>query len=188
MSAAVPLDPQSLLAQSIQWEWLMRRIASSVLKSRAQIDEVIQDVRITILTHPPGEPVLAARSWLATVTRHRALDVRRKDAFYGEPISFTEAEKEAQDDEQPDLIDDVDPARNAEADDELRVIAAAVARLPERCKQVFVLRKVYGYSQAQIGVRLGIELDTVDSHMTRAVKLLSGMLERQIRYNAAKGE
>lgn len=56
------------------------------------------------------------------------------------------------------------------AHQELLRVAAVVADLPERCAQVFTLRKVYGWSQREIADHFGITVSTVESHLVKAMR------------------
>jgi RNA polymerase sigma-70 factor (family 1) len=51
-------------------------------------------------------------------------------------------------------------------------LAQALARLPERPRQVFLLNRRENLSYAQIGEELGIALKTVEMHMARALSSL----------------
>ena len=46
----------------------------------------------------------------------------------------------------------------------------AIQSLPDRCRQIFTLRKVYGMSQQQIAQRLGISEHTVSAQLTIGVR------------------
>ncbi|HUF65983.1 MAG TPA: RNA polymerase sigma-70 factor [Gemmatimonadaceae bacterium] len=51
-------------------------------------------------------------------------------------------------------------------------VERAIAELPARCREVFVLRRRYHLSYDDIAVRVGSSLGTVKSHMWRATALL----------------
>ena len=53
---------------------------------------------------------------------------------------------------------------------ELAMLVKAIQGLPDRCRQVFTLRKVYGYSQKEIALRLSISENTVEQHLTKAAR------------------
>jgi RNA polymerase sigma-70 factor (ECF subfamily) len=42
------------------------------------------------------------------------------------------------------------------------MLIAAIQSLPERCRQVFTLRKIYGLSQKEIAQKLSISENTVE--------------------------
>ena len=52
--------------------------------------------------------------------------------------------------------------------DDLALVARLFTALPSQCRQVFTLRKVYGYSQKEIATRLSIPESTVEKHLTQA--------------------
>ncbi len=77
------------------------------------------------------------------------------------------------------VADDLPPAdRVVEAREELRRLAGLIVELPPQCRKVFTLRKVYGLSHAQIAVRLGLSVSTVEKHITKGLRLCSERLAR----------
>lgn len=77
-------------------------------------------------------------------------------------------------------VADVEPARVATDDTgELRDLAEAVDRLPERARHVFVLNAVYGYSHNEAADMLGIAAGTSKAQLHRARRLLAQQLEEQ---------
>ena len=78
------------------------------------------------------------------------------------------------------LVADNDRSPVAEADTgELRDLAAAVDRLPEGARHVFVLYAVYGYSHDEASSMLGIAPGTSKAQLHRARRLLAQQLEDQ---------
>ena len=55
----------------------------------------------------------------------------------------------------------------------LRRYDEAIARLPPRCRRVFVMRKVYGYSHREIADMLNISVKTVENHVSTGLKRCS---------------
>jgi RNA polymerase sigma-70 factor (ECF subfamily) len=53
---------------------------------------------------------------------------------------------------------------------ELAVVAEFARGLPAECRQVFTLRKVYGYSGREIASRLGIPEHAVEEHLIQAAR------------------
>lgn len=69
-----------------------------------------------------------------------------------------------------------DPERNAAARDELRRLQHALDRLPQRTREVLIMRRVEGLSRVEISVRLGISEETISAHVTDGMRALTEML------------
>jgi RNA polymerase sigma-70 factor (ECF subfamily) len=59
-------------------------------------------------------------------------------------------------------------------------IQSALEKLPEKCKQVFVLSRFEELKYAEIADKLGISINTVENHMGKALKLLRAELKHLI--------
>jgi RNA polymerase sigma-70 factor (ECF subfamily) len=69
---------------------------------------------------------------------------------------------------------------------ELRLLQDAIARLPDGCRAVLLLRKVELLSHREISARLGIAVSTVEKQHARALRLLrAAMPAESIRSNLA---
>ncbi len=77
-------------------------------------------------------------------------------------------------------VADTEPKRVETGDTgELRDLAAAIDRLPEGARHVFVLHGVYGYSHEETGAMLDIAAGTSKAQMHRARRLLAQQLVDQ---------
>lgn len=76
-----------------------------------------------------------------------------------------------------------------EASQSLGLYCEAVAALPERCRQVFLLRKVHGLKHREIAERLSLSVSAVEKHLRRgALDCRSYIRQREnARGNAARG-
>ncbi len=61
----------------------------------------------------------------------------------------------------------------------LRDLSAAIEKLPERARHVFVLSAVYGYSHEESSDMLGIAVGTSKAQLHRARRLLAQQLQEQ---------
>ncbi|BFM17016.1 sigma-70 family RNA polymerase sigma factor [Maricurvus nonylphenolicus] len=59
----------------------------------------------------------------------------------------------------------------------------AVRQLPVKCQRVFVLRRVYGFSQQEIAERCDISLKTVEAHLTKALQRCTDYMDAEESMN-----
>ena len=81
-------------------------------------------------------------------------------------------------DEMPDLADDTRPGpeENAGRSEVRKIVRNAVDGLPERQRDVFLLKHFEGLSVREVGIALGLAEGTVKAHLFRAVHSLRGEL------------
>lgn len=70
------------------------------------------------------------------------------------------------------VLDNTPPADEAlNARQELALMSDAIASLPDRCREVLTLRKLYGLSQREVASRLKITESAVEKHVAYGVGL-----------------
>jgi RNA polymerase sigma-70 factor (ECF subfamily) len=82
--------------------------------------------------------------------------------------------------EHASVRDEYEPAPGADqiaaVQEEVALVAKAIAGLPARARAVLQLARIEGYSQKEIAARLGITPKTVENHLTRALAQLGARL------------
>jgi len=68
--------------------------------------------------------------------------------------------------------DDASPEQRTIDRDELRQLARAIAAMPLKTREAFVLRRVRGLPQREIAARMRISENTVETHISRGVLFL----------------
>lgn len=63
--------------------------------------------------------------------------------------------------------------------EELQVVLEILRGLPERCRQVVTMRRIEELPPAEIALRLGITVTTVERHLARGVSMLADQLARR---------
>ena len=138
--------------------WLRSRFASE-----GDIDDVVQETYVRLLRARENGHVASPKAFMFAVARNLALDrLRHRQVARAEPLVESEALSVLEEGEGiPEAI-----AHNQE----LELLTEAIQTLPDRCRQIFTLRKVYGLSQAEIAQRLRISENTVSAQLTIGVK------------------
>ncbi|TVR51191.1 MAG: RNA polymerase sigma factor [Puniceicoccaceae bacterium] len=107
--------------------------------------------------------IAAPRALLFTTARNLALDeLRRRQIAIFEPIA-----------EMGEMLvyeDGPTAADTAAINQELELLTQAIQSLPERCRQVLTLRKIYGMPQKEIAVHLGIAEHTVEVQVANGMR------------------
>ncbi len=73
------------------------------------------------------------------------------------------------------------PHTRLESNELKKVLDAAVDRLPEKARVIFLLKRHEGLSLKEIGEQLGISPKTVENQITRALKLLKTEIEPYLK-------
>lgn len=146
--------------------------ACTKLGSQALAEEMVQEVFLQIWAR--REQWVVERSLAAYVfraVRNRILNARRSIRL---EVSYAAAAAAACEIE----VETAEPCDDRLRDAEIAAaLAHALARLPERPRQVFLLSRRQGLSYAEIAEVLGIAVKTVEMHMGRALVQLRTSLQ-----------
>jgi RNA polymerase sigma factor (sigma-70 family) len=136
-------------------------------------DDVMQETYSRILQLRARDPLRehAVKPLLFTTARHLALDqLRRRQVVPMEAIADFEGDTFA--DDAPCIAETVSRRQ------ELALLAEAIRTLPDRCRQILTLRKIYGLPQKEIARQLGIAEHTVEAQVGIGVRRCADYLAR----------
>lgn len=126
-------------------------------------DDLLQEVYVRTLKAQESGRVACTRAFLFTAARNAAIDqFRRQRRVSNEELSEA-VELEL-------LSQSPDATSATEKEQHLEVLLEAILALPDRCRQVMMLRHLDGLSYKDIAARLGISPETVKVHMIKGVK------------------
>lgn len=85
-------------------------------------------------------------------------------------------------------IQDLEPApeQRVAARQELQRMQAAIEKLPPRCRQVVLLRRVYGFSQREVARKMGIKEETVENQIVKGMRALTDAMNDRRGYATAR--
>lgn len=153
-------------SDSEQARWFVDEVLPHEPKLRAWIrarfpavsdaEDLVQDAYARLLRARASGPIANARAFLFVTVRNLALN-RLRHLGYERPAGMTEIDPLSVLDDTPGA-----PERLAHQED-FQLLIEAIQSLPDRCRQVITLRKIYGLSQKEVAERLGISEHTVEA-------------------------
>ena len=142
------------------------------VNNQHEADDLTQEAYVRAFGRKKAETIKEPVRLLYRIARNLLIDRSRRAQTRPKMESFDREGDMAQ----PAVLS---PAMMAQVQDELAILRAAVADLPERCREVFVLSRFEGLSYAEIAARLGITTKTVENHMARAILACRAALEKE---------
>jgi RNA polymerase sigma-70 factor (ECF subfamily) len=163
---------QVLDGQTALFEVLMRRhnervyrAARAIVRDEREAEDVMQQAYVNAYAHLRQFDGRAAfATWLTRIAVNEAISRVRRDRRY-EPLdtdvaagaeAFMGAQVPA------------DPERQAFARELGALVEAAVDRLPDGCREVFMLRQIEGLNTQETAASLGVSEDVVKTRLSRA--------------------
>lgn len=134
------------------------------------IDDVIQEAVYRVLQARTQGEVRSPKAFLFATARNLVIGQRRKSIRQGQ---FLLADL----DELGVLDEGADVSSAVAHAEELELLTRAIQSLPDRCRQIITLRKIYGMSQGEIARELGISINTVDTQAGIGMRKLFAFFE-----------
>jgi RNA polymerase sigma-70 factor (ECF subfamily) len=148
----------------------LRRFVRARLTNRQDAEDVIQDAYLRVLRYSAENVVENREQLLFSAARNLAVDsLRRRRAREKTAVEFS-------------VLAATDwPASDEVVDAKQRLahVEAAIASLPARCREVFLMHRIDGQSYSRIAARAGISVSAVEKHIARACLLIDAKLHSE---------
>lgn len=130
-----------------------------------EISDIVQDAYLKIAKLDSVAHIRSGRSYFFTTARTMLLDrIRRERIVRIDSMTEMEALRLAD--------DDPGPERRVSARLELERVRRLIDALPDRCREIFELRRVQGVSQREIAARLDVAEHIVEAQAVRGLRLI----------------
>jgi len=153
------LPLEAMLMHFLQQNW----------RNRSDLEDIRQDIYAQLLTAAERGIPTQTKAFVMRTARNLLIDRIRHEQIV--PI---------------DAVSDLDalglaaevpaPEGQVVARDILRKLQVALDRLPPRCREAIVLRRVEGLSRREIASRMGISEKTVAEHIANGMRALAGLI------------
>lgn len=134
--------------------FIARRVSDSEL-----VEDLVQESYARMLARSDGDPIQQPQAYLFRVAGNLMADIYRRDPTHGQVHSFD--------------VDDI-PVRPEQEDaprlaDLQQQFEQALAELPSRCRDVFIMRRFDDLDTSEVATRMGISHRMVQKYLSRAV-------------------
>jgi len=155
-------------------EPMLRAWLNSRYSDQVDVDDLIQEALIRVLRAGEEGELKSPKAYFFAVARNLALDhIRRSKVVFNETLLNNEA---------MDLLDEAESIEETVSRNyELEILTDAIQALPERCRRVFTLSKVYGMTYDQIASEMGITFNTVSAQIAIGLSKCGEYMRRHAR-------
>ncbi len=151
-------------AENVQpYEPQLRAYLSRNYPGLMDLDDVVQESNLSVIKAGESRCITSVKAYLFAAARNyvRQFFRRRKHLSAIRVNELPDARI---------LDDNADVVASANAKTELALVTEAIDTLPPRCREVVVLRVLYGHSHKEIAGKLGLAEQTVRVQLSRGIK------------------
>lgn len=135
-----------------------------------EVSDIVHDAYVLIARLPSVAHIRDGRAYLFQTAKSVFIQRIRRARIV--PIGqLTEIEAASLMDEDPDA------ERKLSARQELEKVRVLIAGLPEKCRQIFEMRRIDGIPQKEIAKKLGVSENVVEMQAVRGLRLILKALE-----------
>lgn len=140
------------------------RFACSILKTKEDAENIVQDVFLIFWDNRDKiEKGSSIKNYIFTVTHNSIISLFRRKTKEANYIEYLRSLQETEQ----------DPEETGLEYDELqKKLVEIIDQLPDRQKEVLLLSKIEGLTYKDIAERLKISTNTIENHMSRALRNL----------------
>jgi RNA polymerase sigma-70 factor, ECF subfamily len=156
------------------------KIAQTALRHEDDALDAVQDAMLQLARAYSARPEQEWKPLFYRILENRIRDMQRRRTVRGRVIAWLPFRGE-DDDEEPDPISQApspepQPVRRLELDEAVGALEKALAELPRRQQQAFLLRTLEGLDVAGTAAAMGCSEGSVKTHYFRAVQALRAQL------------
>lgn len=150
---------------------LLFRVVGRIVRPE-EIEDIVQETFILSYAASRKKKIGSPRAFMMQTAKNIAFNITKR-ADHKQHFSFE------------DLLEDdfMMHTENVEeryqAEEMFIYFCRAIAELPIDCRRVFILKKVYGLSQAEIAERFGISVSMVEKHVAKGMAMTGGYMIAQ---------
>lgn len=144
-------------AAFVEHNYLIKAFLARFFSEQQDIEDVAQEAYLRAYVAEQGQRVQKPKAFLFRIAKNVALTQLTKKS-----TQITDYIEECGD---LALEEDFAVDLEVEAQESLGLYCEAIAALPEKCRQVFLLRKVHGLAHREIAERMSLSISSVEKYL-----------------------
>jgi len=148
------------------------RYAMSLVRQADEAEELVQEAYARLFALDDWAGIANPHAFTVRIVRNLAIErFRRAEVVRFDRGAILHTLEVADQDPTPDVV--------AMDRSELRHVVSVMQQMPPRMREAMVLRRIEGLPPAQVAERMNISVSTVETHLIKALRLLTQRLNRQ---------
>lgn len=141
----------------------LKGMVRRITKRPAEVEDILQDAYIKTYCAAKKDKINNPNAFLAKTARNLALN--HINSYYEK-----NAEQMGENVDQLVIDSNASVEEQVASQNRFQDLCLAVRTLPPKCRKVFVLKKVYGYSHKEIAQEMEISEKTIEKHISKGIK------------------
>lgn len=158
-----------------QYEAPLRGFFVKRVSNQADVDDLVQGVFVQLMQRARGKPIEHVHQYIFRVAANVLRDQYRRSQARRQDVH------ESYDENEHAVRSDISPERVLLGEESVERMAAALEELPERTRDIFILRGIRLCKYEDIAETLGLSKHTVLKHMSKAMKHLGRVVKEDLR-------
>lgn len=146
----------------------------------AEAEEVLQEASLKVWSCLYSVDLDAQKPYWFRTARNIAISRLRHEKVHRAAIHLLEPLEQ--------IRSVTDTAESHETEESQALLLEAINELPPVCRNVFVFRKIEGYSQKEIAEKLGVSVNTVENHISNGMKFCRKFISRRLSMQSSERE
>lgn len=155
----------------VKHQSFLKRFLTRFLSNSHDIEDVVQDSYLKALCAEKNQVIHSPKAFLFRIARNEALKGLRKKSRritdYIEELDIPEASTSET------SVEDLNIAKQR-----LGLFCQSALEMTPRCRKVFLMCKVYGFSYKEIASQLDISVSGVEKHVARGLEICNAYVDR----------
>jgi len=169
-SAMNDIEKKNIFNSFKQHEASLRRYISSFFITRQDIDDISQETFLRSFESNIKSNIQQPKSFMYRVAKNLILSEYRRSSY-----KLTDYIDDMEEIDEPLGITDLE--NDVDAQHTLGLFCEGLASLPEQCRRVVVMRKVYGLSIKEISKRLDMPTSTINWNIAKGMTHCDNLIE-----------